>query len=280
MESAPKQTRRVTPRMLAANRRNLQKALKVLQQKPFELTPARAEVCRANVLKMQEANRRRHNLTPAQRRARLANLAKAREANSGENYRRTEARLAAARANIALAQAAPRSPQSYAHAWRNNLMHGLTVRNLEKSLPAFGENPKEFQAHRRRLARAFAPQDEIERRVVERLADVVWLRLRLYRGQAGWEAAMLSRIVRKFPPKPQLDADETRQRADRLLEPFIMPSPVFRYEDGLLNRIERLIRYLLRYRGRGDFLTGAHMPKSERLAIEGSALEGKPPRVT
>lgn len=279
MEPAPKKTRRVTRRMLAANRRNLRKARKVLQQKPFELTPGRAEVCRANVLKMQEANRGRHNLTPAQRRARLANLAKAREANSGENFRRTEARLASGRANIALAQAAPRSPESYAHTLRSNLLHGLTVRNLEKSLPAFGENPKEFQAHRRRLARAFAPQDEIERRVVQRLADVVWLRLRLYRGQARWEAGMLSRIVRKFPPQPQFDADETRRRADLLLEPFIMPSPVFRYEDGLMHRIERLLRYLLRKRGRRDFWTGGHMPKSERRALEVGAADG-PPRAT
>lgn len=280
MEPAPKKTRRVTRRMLAANRRNLRKARKILQQKPFELTPARAEVCLANVLKMQEANRGRHKLTPAQRRAHVANLVKAREANSGVNYRRTEARVSAARANIALAQAAPRSPESYAHTLRSNLLHGLTVRNLEKSLPAFGENPKEFQAHRRRLARAFAPQDEIERRVVERLADVVWLRLRLFRGQARWEAGMLSRILRKFPPQPDLDADETGRRADLLLEPFLAPTPVFRYEDGLLHRIERLLRYLLRKRGRGDFWTGSHMPKSERLAIEVGALDGAPPRVT
>ena len=269
MEPGKKKPRPINARQLAANRRNLRKARKVLWQKPFELTPARLEAGRANVRKAQEANRVRYRSTPARRRANLANLAKAWAANRGANFRRTEARRAAARATIPLARAAPRSPESYAYTLRSNLLHGLTVHHLEASIAAFGESPKEFEANRRLMERTFAPRDEVERRVVQRLADVVWLRLRLYRGQARWEAGMLSRLLRKFPPKPQLDADETRERADMLLEPFIRPSPVFRYEDGLLHRIERLLRYLLRKRGRGDFWTGGHMPKSEWLAIEG-----------
>jgi hypothetical protein len=269
MEPAAKNSRRVTPRGLAARRRNLRKARKVLAGKPFELTPARREANRVKVLKMQEANRGHYRNSPAQRRARQANLAKAWEANRGPNYRRTEARRAAARASIALARAAPRTRESYAYTLRSNLLHGLTVRRLEESVTAFGEDPKEFQANRRLLARAFAPEDEVERRVVQRLADVIWLRLRLYRGQARWEAGMLSRTLRKFQPKPKLGADETRYRADVLIGPFLMPSPVFRYEDQLLRRIERLLRYFLRRRGDPSYHSSGHMSPSERMAIEG-----------
>jgi hypothetical protein len=267
----------MTPRWLAACRRNLRKARKVLQQKPFEMTTARAQACLVNVRKMQEANRAHYRSTPARRRAALANLAKAWEANRGDRYRRSEARRQAARRNAALARAAPRSPEMYAYTLRSNLLHGQTVRRLEESLTAFGEDPKEFQAHRRRIQRVFAPQDDVERRLLERLADVVWLRLRLYHGQARWEAGMLSRMMRKFPPKAQLDADETGERADWLLEPFIRPSPVFRYEDALQHRIERLLRYLLRYRGYREFSTRGHMPRSERLAIEAPELVTQPP---
>jgi hypothetical protein len=270
-------TRRMTRRWLRACRRNLRKARKALKQKPFEMTVARAQATLVNLRKMQEANRGHYRSTPARRRANLENIAQAWEANRGDRYRPTEARRKAARLNAALARAAPRSPEMYAYTLRSNLLHGQTVRHLEESVPVFGEDPKEFQANRRRMARALAPQDEVERRVVERLADVVWLRLRLYRGQARWEAGMLSRLLRKFPRQAYLDADETRERADLLLEPFIRPTAVFRYEDGLLRRIERVLRYLLRYRGRRDFWTRGHMPPSERRAIEAPELMNQRP---
>ena len=259
----------LSSRKRAACLRNLRKAWKAPRRKAYALTPARVEACRANLRKAAEANHLRYRKTRRRRAASLANLVKAWAANR-DNYRATPARQAACRATIRLAQAAPRTPESYARSRFNHLKHGLTVRTLEETLHLLGETPKELAAHRLLLVRTFAPRDEIERRAVERLAEVLWRRLRLYRAQARWEADTLRHYLGDLPREINLSADETGARADLLLGALLLDPYLYRYEDQFRRHIERLLRYLLRKRASRDphFPTDGRMSLKEWLEIE------------
>jgi hypothetical protein len=265
----------LSPRKRAACLRNLRKAWKAPRRKPYALTPARLEACRANLRQAQEANHLRYKSTARRRAAHLANLVKA-WATNRRHYRATPARRAASVATIRLAQAAPRAPESYARSRFNHLKHGLTVRTLEETFHLLGENPKELAGHRRLLVRTFAPRDKIERRVVARLAEVFWRRLRLYRAQGCWEAETLRRYLGDLPRETKLSADETSWRAELVLAALMLDSRLYRYEDQFRRKLERLLSYLLRHRAGRDphFLGNGRMPSKERLEMEeGEAAE-------
>lgn len=265
-------------RQRAACLRNLHKAWKAPRGKAYELTPARREACRTHLRQAVEANHLCYKATPRRRAASLANLAKAREANR-RNFRFTEARRAASEVTIRKAQAASRAPESYARSRHNHLTHGLTVRTLADTLHLLGEDPKELEAHRRLLARAFEPRDEIEERVIARIADTLWRRLRLRCGQARWEAANLRHHLRELPRETELSARETQARAQLLLYLLLEEPPLYRYEDQFQRNIERLLRYLVRKRAgtAREFHTYGRISRQELEEIEKG--EGSPRRV-
>jgi hypothetical protein len=238
-------------------------------KRTFVMTPAKW----AAVRKAAEANRRHFRLTRARLAAMRANARKM-QAASVQKFQMTPARQRALRANIQKAQAAPRTPESYARSRFNHLKHGLTVRTLEETLDLLGEKPKEWEAHQRLLVRTFAPQDEVERRVVARLAEALWRRLRLYPAQARWEADTLQHYLGDLPRESNLSVDETGARADLLLGALLLDSHLYRYENEFRRKIERLLRYLLRRRAGSDphFPTDGRISLQEWLAIEGPQL--------
>jgi type II restriction/modification system DNA methylase subunit YeeA len=131
-----------------------------------------------------------------------------------------------------------------------------------------------LEAQERLLVRTFAPQNEIERRVVARLAEVLWRRFRLFKAQARWEADALQRYLGDLPQESNLSVDETDMRATLFQAALMLDSRLYRYEDQLRRKLERLLRYLLRHRaGRDHFPTDGRMSLKERLEIQGGEPE-------
>jgi len=199
---------------------------------------------------------RRRRLRKQSRRAlaaRRANLRQAHAAPKEVIYRPTEKRRAASRANLRKAQAARRSPRGNAAARLNALKHGLyAIASVRESVERLGESRREFAAHRRRFARLFAPQDEEEGRLVERLADACWRRLRFFRAASRWEAHYLKQILRRAPRLAQLDVEQTRARASALVLALSYAADVIDRESSKFNsQIEACLRALLRVRSGG-----------------------------
>lgn len=260
----------LSPARLAACLASIRKAQEANRRNP--LSPAR----RAALKKATEANRRNFRLTRARRRAMGINIRKAQKA-SVEKFQMTEARRRANALSIRKALATPRTPESYARSRFNHLRHGLTVRNFEETLRRLGEDPKEYAALRSLLERAFAPEDDIERRVVEHLTDALARRLQLYRAQARYETLVLKQSLGALPRKTSLTADESSERADLLLDPILLPTPLIRFENRLLRRLGRLLAYLLRKRVRRDphLLIHGRISRKELDEIEGRDATGK-----
>ena len=244
-----KSTYVLTPRRLAANLRNLERAW-VAPRRPYPPTPRQIAASRANARKAAEANRWSYKLTPRRLAANLANLAKGRAAAEAQGHRRTRAA---------------------------NLKHGLYGRSLEQTMSLLGETPKQLEAHRRLVERTFAPQDELERKVVQHLADAIWSRLVLYRAQARWEAMTFKRLLATAPRFKSLTTEQTRARASAILRLFLSQDPLFQWNEKALRGIERQVRALLRKRTGGDpqFRLFTHETRTELKGFEKMEAESK-----
>lgn len=195
--------------------------------------------------------------------ARRANLEKAWAANRTLPYRETERRRAASRANIQKAIAWRRSAEGNARARLNALKHGLFAERLEDSLARLGEDSGELERHRQLFERAFVPADERERRIVQRLADLAWRRLRLFRAQACWESGRLSALLEVAEPAERLDAPTTEMRAYALVRVLNDWEALLREGDKIESGIERQLRALLRKRSGGAIHFRALSPRRE-----------------
>ena len=218
-----------------------------------------------------EISKRAYVLTPAgrasaqARASRRANLEKARAALASRGYPQTDKRQAASRANLEKALAARRSPEGNAAARLNALRHGLFARLVPESVGRLAENPQEFEDHRRRFAQVFAPEDETEGKLVRRLADATWRRLRLHRAQARWEADRLREFFADAPAAARLTPEETERRAYALADVFTDFQPFFTAASRLEAQIERVLRQLLRRRSGGAIKFKVFAPRRESL---------------
>ena len=218
-----------------------------------------------------EISKRAYVLSPAgrasaqARTARRANLEKARAALAARGYPQTEKRQAASQANLEKALAARRSPEGNAAARLNALRHGLFARLVPESVPRLDEDPDEFAAHQRRFAQVFAPEDEMEQKVVRRLADTTWRRLRLHRAQARWEADRLREFFADAPAAARLTPEETERRALALVDLLNDFNPFFTEASRLESQIERCLRRLLRRRSGGAIKFKVFAPRRESL---------------
>ena len=149
-------------------------------------------------------------LSPAELAARRANLQKAHAAPEEVIYRATARRQAASRANIQKAIAWRRSPGGNAVARLNALKHGAFARTLADTVQRLREDPAEFQRHLRLFRQAYIPQDKKEALLVQRLAETTWRRLRLFHAQARWEADRLHGLFAAAPRSGTLTAIEPR----------------------------------------------------------------------
>ena len=133
----------------------------------------------------------------------------------------------------------------------NALRHGLFAQLVPEGIARLGESLSEFQAHRQRFAAVFAPEDDIEQRLVRRLADIVWRRLRLHRAQACWEADRLQGLFDEAPRAARLTAEETEQRACALAHVLNDFQRFFDKAQLLEAQVERALGKLLRKRSGG-----------------------------
>lgn len=168
---------------------------------------------------------------------------------SGLNPRR----LAANRANMAKARAARlQMPWTYARSRFSAVKHGLFVRTLDETAELLAEDPLDLEAHRRLLELAFLPRTPSEQRIVRRIADAIWRRLRVYRAQARWELDSLKAELGGMLSGEFLDVDETRNRAQRIMKLLLKTEPLYRCCTFLLGEVERQLRALLRLRSGGN----------------------------
>jgi hypothetical protein len=204
-------------------------------------------------------------LTARELAARRANLEKARAAPR-RAYRRTEKQLQASRANLTKAIAARRRPEGNASARLNALKHGLYAKQtLAESVDRLAEDKEEFARHLHQFERVFAPADEEEKRIVRRLAETVWRRLRLFDAQACWEKEKLQIMFAEAPAPAQLSLDDTIARAEALAQALLQFDAYFRQFNALESQVEFWLRKLILKRSQGKLRWKGFRPRRDPL---------------
>ena len=204
-------------------------------------------------------------LTARELAARRANLKKARAAPR-DAYRPTEKRLQASRANLAKAIAARRRPEGSASARLNALKHGLfATQTLAESVDRLAEDKEEFAQHLHQFEHVFVPGDEEEKRIVRRLAETVWRRLRFFRAQACWEKEKLRRMIAEAPAPAQLSLQDTVARAEGLALALMQFDAFFRELNTLESQVEFWLRKLIRKRSQGKLRWKGFRPRRDPL---------------
>ncbi len=219
--------------------------------------------------------KKHYRLTPRALAARRANLRKAWAAPKEVIYRRTEKRQAASRANLAKAIAARRSPGGGRAARMNALKHGLFARDVQSSVRRLGESPEEFRAHLGRFERSFSPQDEVEKELVERLAFAVWRRLRLFRAQAGVESDRVKKLLDAPPEGGISPAKATAVCGYTLGKIFYDLKYFFEQLAKLQSQVESLLRALVRKRSGGAMDFHVYAPRRESEFTKTSGIAGR-----
>ncbi len=245
-----------TPRQEAANRLNIQKARAVLQAMGGANTPRQRAAARENIKKAQQYIREHgHPSTPRTRAAARANLVKANAVLRAKGYPHPPSQRAAASRNIRKAWLVSHHAANYPRIHAVHLKHGLQVRALERTIAPLGEDPAEYARLRTALDRTFAPQDELERRIVGRLGETVWLRQRLFMAEARWQTDEVQALL-DGPPIPAKNLDALYERALNLMEAASLHDRFFDLADRISHRVERLCRVLLHHRSGGKVRFG------------------------
>jgi len=152
------------------------------------------------------------------------------------------------------------------------LKHGLGAGacSLEESMAALGEDPAEFKALAGLIERAFVPKNMAEREVVQRLAAVIWRRLRLHKAAAHWEADALQRALSAAPEAESLSVDETHLRACGVMTLLLNETNLSRSRLQLLAEVERQFRALLKIRsgGQAKFRFISHQTRKAERELE------------
>jgi hypothetical protein len=204
-------------------------------------------------------------LTARELAARRANLEKARAAPR-DAYRTTAKRLQTSRSNLVKAIAARRRPEGNASARLNALKHGLYAKQtLADSVDRLSEDRQEFALHVHQFESVFAPRDEEEKRIVRKLAGSVWRRLRFFRAQACWEKEKLQRMFAEAPAPARLSLDDTVARAEGLALALMQFDAFFRTLNKLEARVEFWLRKLIRKRSKGKLRWKGFRPRRDPL---------------
>jgi len=135
----------------------------------------------------------------------------------------------------------------------HTLKHGLGAgsSSLEESAAALGEDPVELKAFAGLIERTFVPRNLPEYEVVQRLAEAIWRRLRLYKAAAHWEAEALRQALSSGPQVERLSVEETKMRACGVMMLLVDETRLSRSRFQLLAQVERQLRALLKIRSRG-----------------------------
>ena len=244
-----------SPARDAVDLRNLQKAWQASRAR-WEFTPARRAASLRSIKRAQAAIRGRpRKLSPAQLAAVRRNMARARAVLQARG--RSPEHLAKLRGSIASARAA-RTPEGRLRQSQKVLKHGLFARRLRGPLASLGENPRDFEALERLVARYLAPRNAQEEKVAHQIAGALWRHHRLYFAQAAWELERLRSFLAEAPRSKRPSAEFTRLRVYALFEVLLDRDQAAAYAWRLLGVTERLLRRFLRLRaGRdGNFRMG------------------------
>jgi hypothetical protein len=196
--------------------------------------------------------RRGRPLSEAELAARRANLELARAAPRDRIYRRTRRRREASRRNIQLALAWRRSPEGNARARLNAFRHGLAAKTSPELRAALGESPEDFARHLELVARVFLPRDKEEGRLIERLAQATWRHIRIFRAQARLERFAWRRLLARTGKGRRLSLEETSERAYQVSKLFAGARLVESEASQLVDRIEHILAALIRERARRE----------------------------
>lgn len=244
-QQEPAASRRQSPRHRAAALKNLEKAWQA-NRSQWEFTPARRAASRCTIKKAHAANRMPGRpVSAAQREAARRNVAKARKALQARG--RSPEHLAKLRQSIAKARAA-RSDKSIERQAQKILKHGLFARRLRGPLAPLGENPRDYKAIHRLVARYLCPQNGKEEKVARLIADSLWRQHRMFFAQAAWQLERLHFFLSKAPPLEKPDENETRLRAHTLVTILLDTDESHRRAWRLIGSTERLLRRFLRLR--------------------------------
>jgi hypothetical protein len=257
-QQRPSESRPQSPRHRAAALKNLEKAWQA-NRAHWEFTPARRSNSLWTIKKAQFANRLPgRKLSPAQRDAAGRNVAKARQALQARG--RSPEHLAKLRQSIAKARTA-RTRKSIERQAEKILKHGLFARRLRGPVAALGENPRDYKAIHRLVARYFGPQNAEEEKLLHLIADALWRQHRIFFAQAAWQIERLNFYLSQATPIDSSDPVEARLRAYTLLTVLLDRDPVQRRATRLIGATERLLRRFLRLRfGRDpNFQTGQRL---------------------
>jgi len=218
--------------------------------------------------------------SPAALAARRANLLKARAAPRERIYRSTEKRRTASRRNLAKARAARATRRGTRRPRLNAVKHGLFTHEFSPAtLRRLGEDPQKFREMQRLFRRLLSPRERPERELVRRLCETCWRRLRLFRARARQEQESLRKALEKVPcARDPLGPFETELRAQFLgIGLFDLGRTV---DEGLKlhSQIECLLRTLLRKRSAGTEEFHMLSPRRDsRIAeVKSLSLEEKP----
>ncbi len=195
--------------------------------------------------------------------ARRSNLLKARAAPKEIIYRPTAKRRAASLANIQKAIAVRKTPEGNLATRLNALKHGLFAHRIEDSVARLGESREEFRAHLRLFERFYIPEDDLEKKLVRRLAETTWRRLRLFRAQARWEADRLKQVLAQAPSAEKLTVEEAERRAYALLGIIFNYDQLFQEAMKVHSQVERALRALLRKKSGGKIEFKVLSPRRE-----------------
>jgi len=199
---------------------------------------------------------RKYGPTARQRAASRANMHKLNAITDAAfkalKYRPTPRRVAANLATIKIAQATPRSRESWNPSRFNALKHGLYAQSVSRNLARLGESPQKFHNFIRRITRAFQARGPAERRAARRLAEAIWRHLRLFRARWRRESDAFERICDFAERGPGRDPEHLRSVGRLLMEAILAHPGLDRTEPRLLCGVERAIRAYLRLVVGGD----------------------------
>ncbi len=207
----PRRPYTVTAKVLAACRRNLEKANAVPKSHRYRPTPRRLAACRRNLEKAHATLR-----TALQSSLRAPGRA-----------------------------AGNRSP-----AYGTSFRHGLYCVLLGRSLELAGESREDFREHIELFDRAFAPRDHEEARLVRAIAETAWRRLRAFRGQGRWERLAIQYRLAEAAEKPRAGDPATRDEALawELVAILARDYALMGWLGRLSHRMKRLCRVLIEKR--------------------------------
>src|SRR6266567_753709 len=200
----PKRKYTLTAKALAANRRNLELARAVDASIRFRSTPKRLQARRANLIRALAALRAA-SLTPDgyPQKSEIGNQKLETRNSKLEDRNSKLTQQSPSREGLHSSAATCQSPitnhQSPIanHHWPDSPAYGtcytrgLHAVSLRRSARLAGEPNGAFDAHVQLFVKALAPRTAPEQRLARGIAQAVWRRLRVFRGQARWERASL-----------------------------------------------------------------------------------------